>query len=153
MQHKMTHKPKQKEVVVIKITIEGLPDDLVKKCIELRIPKGISLKDAKILDEAWGSLIIWTQMSTAAFKSKDVFFTAIEKILKEIFSKSPVDINRAADVTLDIAIEDDDYENDEDDIFRCGVCSKEFCVLEAFQRHKLRICRQRTTVSGKKNTA
>lgn len=42
-----------------------------------------------------------------------------------------------------------DYENDEEDIFRCGVCSKEFCVLEAFQRHKLSFCRQKNTISGK----
>lgn len=93
--------------MVIKLTIEGLPDDLVEKYIELRIPKGISLKDAKILDEALGSLIIWTQISIRAFKAKDLFFTAIEKILKEIFSKSPVDKHRPVDVIIDIAIEDD----------------------------------------------
>lgn len=84
-----------------------MPDDLEEKNIELHLPKGIHLKDAKIIDEASGSLIIWTQTSNCAFETKDRFFAAIEKILIEVFSKSLVDINRAVDVKIEIAIEDD----------------------------------------------
>lgn len=107
-------------VVVLKITIEGLPDDLVDKHIEMRIPKGINLKDARVLDEALGSLIIWTKMSTGALKTKDVFFTAIEEILKEIFSKSPadqVDTDRTIDVTIDVLIEHE------------GKINRMFCIM------------------------
>lgn len=51
-----------------------------------------------------------------------------------------------------------DLEVNDEDIFRCGICSKEFCVLEAFQSHKKSvICRRQSnilpsvrTITGKK---
>lgn len=89
------------------IAVEGLPDDLAEKCIELHIPEEIHVNDLKVVDKAFGSLIIVTKMSTGALKSKNVFLTDVENILSEIFRKSPEDIQRSVDVTIDVVIEDD----------------------------------------------
>lgn len=84
-----------------------MPTDECKEMIEIRLPTRMNFPNIRILDQSMGSLVIWTRMSTTVFRTKDVFLTAIEQVFKELFSKSPADIIRAVDVTIDVTIEDD----------------------------------------------
>lgn len=91
----------------VKLEVHDMPTDECTEMIEIRLPTRMNFPNIRILDQSMGSLVIWTRMSTTVFRTKDVFLTAIEQVFKELFSKSPADIIRAVDVTIDVTIEDD----------------------------------------------
>lgn len=93
-----------------KLIINGLLENQVDELIECCIAKGIFTKEVKVLDDAKGSLIMWTRMSLTVFKSNDTFIAAIEKVLKQIVKKSPVEFDKTTNLTLDVIFEDD-YQN------------------------------------------
>lgn len=89
------------------MTVNGISAGECEEMIAIGTPKRMRFPDKHIDDQSDGSLVIWTRMSTTVFRTKDVFLTAIEQVFKELFSKSPADINRTEDVTIDVTIEDD----------------------------------------------
>lgn len=93
--------------IFLKLTVDGIPDDQTIEIIELRALNGTTVDSVEIVDAAIGSLVIWTRMSTTVLQTKDKFLTTIEKVMKELFNKSPVDINQTVDVTIGITIADE----------------------------------------------
>ncbi|XP_071142309.1 uncharacterized protein [Mytilus edulis] len=148
VEHKKTHQESQTNGIDAKFTVLDLSDELANEFIKFSKRKGTTIGYLTVLDEAKGSLIIWTRMSITAFKTKDAFITAIEQLMQHIFWECPTDMNKTTNLKLRVQIKnvfESGYVDDEEDLFRCGVCLKEFSVLEAFKMHKMSSCKKENT--------
>ncbi|CAG2221639.1 unnamed protein product [Mytilus edulis] len=125
------------------LTIKGLPRDTEEEIVNYS-DKNRSIRtrdrstaEIKIIDETLGSLIIWTKISVAVFKSKDLFLRALKEFLDKTFSYFQLENGNDIDITVTIEIDEEELNvNDMDDFFRCGICSKELYALAAFEYHK-----------------
>lgn len=65
-----------------------------------------STAEIQIIDETLGSLIIWSKISVAVFKSKDIFLRALKEFLDKTFSYIPFEDDKDIDMTVYVHIED-----------------------------------------------
>ncbi|CAC5363372.1 PARP7S [Mytilus coruscus] len=152
--HKKSHMIKDQDLrrqkdINATLTIKGLPRDveeeIVKYSDKIRSirTRDRSTAEIKIIDETLGSLIIWTKISVAVFKSKELFLRALKEFLDKTFSYFPLEDGNDIDMTVSIQIDEEELDVDDmGDFFRCGICSKEFYALAAFEYHKKNVCRR-----------
>ncbi|CAG2215559.1 PARP7S [Mytilus edulis] len=150
--HKKSHMIKDRDLrrqkdINATLTIKGLPrnieEEIVKYSDKIRSirTRDRSTAEIKIIDETLGSLIIWTKISVAVFKSKDLFLRALKEFLDKTFSYFPLEDGNDIDMTVSIQIDEEELDVDDmGDFFRCGICSKEFYALAAFEYHKKNVC-------------
>lgn len=65
-----------------------------------------STADIQIIDESLGSLVMWTKISVAVFKSKDIFLRALKEFLDKTFSYIPFEDDNDIELTVSIQIEE-----------------------------------------------
>ncbi|VDI25215.1 Hypothetical predicted protein [Mytilus galloprovincialis] len=152
--HKKSHVIKDLDLrrqkdINTRLTISGLPrnieEEIVKYSDKIRSFRTRERSTAviQIIDETIGSLIIWTKISVAVFKSKDLFLRALKEFLDKTFSYFPLEDDNDIDMTVSIQIDEEEIDVDDmGDFFRCGICSKEFYALAAFEYHKKNVCGQ-----------
>ncbi|XP_076083742.1 uncharacterized protein LOC143054613 [Mytilus galloprovincialis] len=150
--HKKSHMIKDRDLrrqkdINATLTIKGLPrnieEEIVKYSDKIRSirTRDRSTAEIKIVDETLGSLIIWTKISVAVFKSKDLFLRALKEFLDKTFSYFPLEDDNDIDMMVSIQIDEEEIDVDDmGDFFRCGICSKEFYALAAFEYHKKNVC-------------
>ncbi|XP_071143630.1 uncharacterized protein [Mytilus edulis] len=150
--HKTSHMIKDRDLrrqkdINATLTIKGLPrnieEEIVKYSDKIRSirTRDRSTAEIKIIDETLGSLIIWTKISVAVFKSKDLFLRALKEFLDKTFSYFPLEDDNDIDMMVSIQIDEEEIDVDDmGDFFRCGICSKEFYALAAFEYHKKSVC-------------
>lgn len=98
------------------LTIKGLPrnieEEIVKYSDKIRSirTRDRSTAEIKIIDETLGSLIIWTKISVAVFKSKDLFLRALKEFLDKTFSYFPLEDDNDIDMMVSIQIDEEEID-------------------------------------------
>ncbi|VDH94878.1 Hypothetical predicted protein [Mytilus galloprovincialis] len=154
--HKKSHRirnldKRRQKAINTTITITGMPRNVEEDIVRFgdKMPssrtRDRSIADIQIIDESLGSLVIWTKISVAIFKSKDIFLRALKEFLDKTFSYIPFEDDNDIAMTVSIQIEEGLEEDDMGDFFRCGICSKEFFALAAFEYHKKKVCERKAS--------
>ncbi|CAG2229297.1 PARP7S [Mytilus edulis] len=121
--HKTSHMIKDRDLrrqkdINATLTIKGLPrnieEEIVKYSDKIRSirTRDRSTAEIKIIDETLGSLIIWTKISVAVFKSKDLFLRALKEFLDKTFSYFPLEDDNDIDMMVSIQIDEEEIDGD-----------------------------------------